>query len=174
MLIFSIDPGLVNVGACLYDSTESKIVWADKVQLTPRMKDLKTEAEIIPRVYKLFFMGELWEMIKSADVVLIEQQMKKKFLLIQYVIGALCFERNIDYKFVSPRSVKVHFKSGKASRKKEGKSVRGAKNNHAANKKAAIKLATALFPEFMLRVTATKRDDIADAVLQAKWFVDNI
>lgn len=172
MLIFSIDPGIVNIGACLFDSVTGEIVWADKVQLCARMKDMKTEAEIIPRVYKIFFTEKIYSMIQSAGIVLIEQQMKKKFFLIQYVLGAICFEKNIEYKFVSPRSIKTHFKSGKTSRKKTGTSVRGAKNNHAANKKTAIALATHLFPKFMLRVNVKKRDDVADAILQAKWYAD--
>lgn len=172
MRIFSIDPGIVNIGACFFDTTDNEVLWADKVQLCARMKDMKTEAEIIPRVYKVFFTDKIFNMIKSSDVVLIEQQMKKKFFLIQYVIGAICFEKGIDYKFISPRSIKTHFQSGKTSRRKSGTSVRGAKNNHAANKKAAIELATKLFPKFMLRVHVKKRDDVADAILQAKWYCD--
>jgi len=172
MLIFSIDPGIVNIGACLFDTSDNKVIWADKVQLCAKMKDMKTESEIIPRVYKVFFTDKIFEMIQAADIVLIEQQMKKKFFLIQYVLGAICFEKGIDYKFASPRSVKTYFKSGKTSRKKTGTSVRGSNSNHAANKKTAIELATKLFPSFMLRVNVKKRDDVADAILQAKWYCD--
>jgi len=171
-MILSIDPGIVNIGACLFDTDNDEVLWADKVQLCVRMKDMKTEAEIIPRVYKIFFTDKIFQMMKNVDIVLIEQQMKKKFFLVQYVIGAICFEKGIDYKFVSPRSIKTHFQSGKTSRQKSGTSVRGAKNNHAANKKTAIALATQLFPRFMLKVHVKKRDDVADAILQAKWYCD--
>lgn len=172
MLVFSIDPGLVNIGVCFMDTSENKILYADKVQMCNRMKDLKSEAEIIPRVYKLFFTGKIGQMVDAADVVLIEQQMKRKFLLIQYTLGSFCFEKHKSYEFVSPKCIKTHFNSGKVSRKKAGKSVRGKKNNHAANKKAAVEIATHLFPQFMLRVNSKKRDDVADAMLQAKWYTD--
>jgi len=171
-LVFSIDPGLVNVGVCLYNATQDTIVYANKVQLTPSMKEMKTEAEIIPRVYKLFFQGPLKEMIDKASIVLVEKQMKRKFYLVQYVIGAVCFHEAKEYRFVCPRSVKTHFKSGKLSRKISGTSVKGSKKNHTENKKTAVELATKLFPAFMQKVTAAKRDDVADAVLQAKWYAD--
>ena len=172
MLVFSIDPGLVNLGVCFYDAVDNNVLYADKVQLTAKMKDLKTESEIIPRVYKVFFTGKLWDMIKDADIVLIEQQMKKKFFLVQYVLGAICFEKHIAYEFISPRSIKSHFQSGKVSRKGTSAAVRGKKSNHAANKKQAVALALELFPKFMGRVTSKKRDDVADALLQAKWYAD--
>jgi hypothetical protein len=172
MYVFSIDPGLVNIGVCFYDTTEQRIIFADKVQMVTRMKDLKTESEIIPRVYKLFFTGKMWEMIRTSSVVLIEQQMKKKFSLIQYVLGAICFEKEINYKFVSPRAVKTHFGSGKTARAGTRAAVRGNKNNYSANKKAAVALATTMFKPFMAKLSVTKRDDVADALLQAKYFAD--
>lgn len=173
MYIFSIDPGIVNLGVCFFNGSTNEVIYADRVQLAPRMKDMKCESEIIPRVYKVFFTGKLWEMIKASDIVLVEQQMKKKFFLVQYTIGAILMEKCIDYKFISPRTVKTHFGSGKTARKKStGKTVRGAKVNHALNKKAAIIIATDLFPRIMGPLPQKKRDDVADAILQAKCWAD--
>jgi hypothetical protein len=171
-LIFSIDPGVVNIGVCWFNATKNKILFADKVQIAPRMKDVKNESEIIPRIYKLFFIGKIYEMIKVSNVVLIEQQMKRKFLLFQYSLGAILFEKNIDYVFQSPRSIKTQYSIGKTARKKAGKSVKGVKNNHAANKKAGIDLISKLYPKFMNKVNLKKRDDIADAVLQARYYTE--
>ncbi|GBG33227.1 Hypothetical Protein FCC1311_094512 [Hondaea fermentalgiana] len=162
-LIFSIDVGVVNIRVAFYEANGQDMVFADKVSLAPSMKAMKDEAEIIPRVFKLFFHQEspLKAMIEQARVVIVEQQKKRKMLLIQHVIGALCFRSNFAYEFVSPRSVKAHFNTVKFSCKKSGKSVKGAKKNHAANKRAAVEKAHSLFPKFMSRVSAAKRDDVA-------------
>ena len=171
-LIFSIDPGLVNIGACWFNATTNEIIWADKLQIVPQMKHLKNESQIIPRIYKLFFTGKIYEMIKESNVVLIEQQMKRKFLLFQYTLGAILFEKSIDYIFQSPRSIKSQFSIGKTARKKAGKSVKGSKNNHAVNKKAGIDLVSKLYPKFMSKVSLKKRDDVADAILQARFYTE--
>jgi Holliday junction resolvasome RuvABC endonuclease subunit len=170
MLVLSIDPGLVNIGVCLMDTNEKQILYADKVHICTRMKDLMTESEIIPRVYECFFTGKIGKMLDLADIVLIEQQMKRKFLLIQYTIGAICFEKHKAYEFVSPKRIKTFFHSGKQSRKQNGKNVKGKFNNHAENKKTAVAIATYYYPQFMLRVNSKKRDDVADAILQARWY----
>eukprot|EP00515_Schizochytrium_aggregatum_P009918 CAMPEP_0202095054 /NCGR_PEP_ID=MMETSP0964-20121228/49351_1 /ASSEMBLY_ACC=CAM_ASM_000500 /TAXON_ID=4773 /ORGANISM="Schizochytrium aggregatum, Strain ATCC28209" /LENGTH=477 /DNA_ID=CAMNT_0048663309 /DNA_START=52 /DNA_END=1486 /DNA_ORIENTATION=- len=151
---------------------QNTIVWADKVQLAPRLKAMLSEAEIIPRTYKLFFTEQIKDMMELASVVLVEQQTKKKFFLAQYVLETFGFDRHKDYMFVSPRSVKAHFNTGKFARKLTGSSVVGAKENHTAIKKAATERATELFPDYMTRIIATKRDDVSDAVLQAKRYAD--
>lgn len=175
MLVFSIDPGVVNVGVACYDTETQTVVMADKLSLAPSLKAMENEAEIIPRVYKLFF-DETWSpyyrLLQQAQMILVETQMKRKMLLIQHVIGSFCFQKNKNYMFVCPRSVKSHFKTGKHTRKVTGKSVRGAKKNHAANKKMAIHKVNSMFPFFMMSVKTSKQDDVADAILQAVWYAN--
>lgn len=174
MLIFSIDVGITNIGVCLYDTDENKkIVFADKVSIAGSLKEFKKSGEhsIIPRVCKLlFFEGKISDMVDAADVVIIEQQMKRDMLLIQYTIGTFCFERNKKYEFINPRSVKTYFGCGKLSRKGTSKSVKGKKNNHAQNKKEFIALASKLFPSFMSKIPHKKKDDVSDAILQAVYY----
>lgn len=183
MLIYSIDPGLVNIGVTLFDTSKKTkpIVFADKVQLVKRMKDLKSEDEMITRCYALFFdtqNSEHARRLQSADVVLIEQQMKRKYLIFQAILGSLCFAHNKKHVIVRPIQVKKMFGTGSASRntttsrKRKGAAAKVVtkKTSHAANKKAAVEHATALFPAHMRNISATKRDDVADSLLQALWY----
>lgn len=173
-LVFSIDPGLTSVGVCLFDARENKVLYADKLSLAPSLKDFKKSGEhtIVQRVYKLFFYEEspIKKYVDAAGTILIEIQMKRTFLLIQYVIGALAFAEDKKYVFISPRSIKKLFGIGKNARSGTIKAVEGEKKNHSANKKAAIIKATELFPAFMASVSASKKDDISDAILQACWY----
>lgn len=171
--IFSIDPGIVNVGVACYNGKTGDILFANKLTLAPSLRVMENEAEIIPRVYKLFFddaNSPYKKMIDNSRIVLIENQMKRKMLLIQHVIGALCFANNINYEFVAPQSIKAHFKTGSRSRAEKGIVLRGNKTNHKANKALGIEKAKALFPEYMSKVSVSKQDDIADALLQAVWY----
>lgn len=173
--IFSIDPGIVNVGVTFYDYAKGEVLFSDKLTLCPSLKALKSEEELIPRIYKLFFDDKnspYKKMINSAKIVLIENQMKRKMLLIQHVIGAICFCNNIDYKMVAPQSIKAHFDTGSYARKKTGNEVKGKKNNHGANKKMAIAKAAELHPQLIENCDKTKQDDIADSLLQAIWYGD--
>lgn len=173
--IFSIDPGIVNIGAACYNGKTKEILFANKLTLAPSLKAMENEAEIIPRVYKLFFddvNSPYKKMIDNSKIVLIENQMKRKMLLIQHVIGAICFEKNIKYEFVAPQCIKTHFGTGSRTRAKSGVILKGKKTNHKANKKMGIAKANELFPEYMKNVSITKQDDIADALLQALWYYE--
>jgi hypothetical protein len=172
MLILSVDVGIVNIGIVCFDTTEKKIVLADKFSLAPRLKALKSEDELVPRVYKLFLdaSSKLSKYFKLSDLVLIEQQMKRKMLLIQNILATFCFSMNKDYLFVNPRCVKKYFDIGSFKRKKMGKPVKGAKNNHRANKLMAIKKVNEMLPGFLQRFKTSKHDDISDALLQVLWY----
>ena len=174
-IVFSIDPGIVNIGVCCYDYETGEVLFADKLTLAPSLKALKSDAEIVPRVFKLFFDDEnspYKKMINSARIVLIENQMKARMKIIQHVIGSLCFAGNIDYKMVAPQSIKAHFNTGSYARKKAGTEVKGKKNNHRENKKMGIAMAEKLHPNLFAKCSQAKKDDIADALLQAIWYGD--
>lgn len=174
-IVFSIDPGIVNIGACCYDYSTGEVLFADKLTLAPSLKALKNDAEIVPRVFKLFFddkYSPYKKMINSSSIVLIENQMKTKMKIIQHVIGSFCFAGNIEYKMVAPQSIKAHFDTGSYARKKAGKTVNGKKNNHKENKKMAIEMAEKMHPQLFSKCSKSKKDDIADALLQAIWYGD--
>lgn len=176
-MIFSIDPGIVNVGVALYDYASKKVVFSGKLTLAPSLKAMASEAEIVPRVFKLFFDDKnspYKKMINNAKIVLIENQMKRKMLLVQHSIASFCFAGNMEYKMVDPRSIKSHFDIGSYARKKAGTTVKGNKNNHGANKKMAIAKIKEICPGIFTNVSVTKQDDMADALLQAIWHGDNI
>jgi hypothetical protein len=170
--VLSIDVGIVNVGVALMNAKTGQIAFADRLSLAPALRAMSKESEITPRVFKLFFdeKSPHRRLVDMARIVLIEQQMTSKQKLIQYTIGAYCLMLNKAYRYVGPKSIKAFYNTGKFSRKKAGKSVRGRKENHAANKKAAIALAKQKWPSVMARVDSKKQDDVADALLQASWF----
>lgn len=173
--IFSIDPGIVNMGAACYNGVTSDILFADKLTLAPSLKSLDNEAEIIPRVYKLFFddiNSPYKKMIDNSKIVLIENQMRRKMIIIQHVIGAICFEKNIKYEFVAPQCIKTYFNTGKKARANKGVVIKGKKKNHGANKKMGISKAEELFPKYMAKLSVSKQDDVADALLQALWYYE--
>jgi hypothetical protein len=175
-LIFSIDPGIVNVGVALYDYANKNILFSGKLTLAPSLKAIGGEAKIVPRVFKLFFddnNSPYKKMINNSKIVLIENQMKRKMLLVQHSIASFCFAGNIDYTMVDPRSVKAHFDIGSYARKRAGTSVKGKKNHH-VNKKMAILKIQEICPDIFTNVTVSKQDDIADAVLQAIWYGDGL
>ena len=172
MLIFSIDVGITNMGICFYNSeTPSKLLFIDKISLSSSLKELRKHGEhsLIPKIKEMFF-GEnkISKMVDKSDIVIIEQQMKTKMKLIQYSIGSMCNAHNKQYAFISPNSVKNYFKTGASSRKLKGK-----KKNYAANKKAAITLATKLFPAYMRHIPHYKKDDVSDAIVQAVYYAQN-
>lgn len=173
MLIFSIDPGIVNIGVCLYDSDTNRIVWADKVQLaTTLIKFKKAGGEdiLMDAVDKLFIGDGATACQKSfgiADIVVVERQMKRVMIIIQHLIRSMCKYTNKRCKIIAPVSIKNVFGTGKTARKKKQLSVKGTKENYKANKKMAIVKACELFPEYMSKVNDKKKDDVADAILQA-------
>ena len=170
--VFSIDPGIVNLGVCCYDKHSKKIEYANCERLADKIKNI-SEHEVLRLVHQRFFGScHISKMLAGSSMVLIEIQMKRKFLLVQHAIGAYCIERGYAHKFVSPRSVKVHFDIGKSARDRSGAGVRGKSNNYAANKKQDILVAESLHPSFMRSLPQGKKDDVADAILQARYFAD--
>lgn len=170
--IFSIDPGIVNIGAACYNGKTGEILFANKLAIAPSLKAMANDAEYVPRIFKLFFSKEspYRKMMNHSKIVLIEIQMKARIKIVQHVIAALCFNNNINYEFVAPQLIKNHFNTGAKARAKQGVVLKGKKTNHGANKKMGIEKAKELFPDFMKKLSASKQDDVADALLQAVWY----
>lgn len=173
MLIFSIDPGIVNIGVCLYNSSTGTVMWADKVQLAPTLKKFKGaggEDILIDAIHRQFIGSgdtKCQKCFSVADIVLVERQMKRVMIVIQHLIASMCRYTGRKCVMVAPQSIKTVFNTGKTGRVKKRCSVKGQKNNYKANKAMAISKAMELFPQYMTKVGAKKRDDVADAILQA-------
>lgn len=174
--VFSIDPAVVNIGVCLYDYKNGEVLFADRIQIAPSLKALGPDSQIVPKVFKLFFdTGSPYaKMIKSAKMVVIENQMKARMKIIQHVIGAMCFAGNVEYTMLAPQSVKCHFGTGSRARAKKGNRVKGTVGNYKANKVMAIEKATELHPKLFSNCPKTKQDDIADALLMCVYWGDKI
>lgn len=170
--VLSVDPGIVNVGCALVNAKTGAVGFVNRLTLAPSLRAMSKESEITPRVFKLF-LQEYRSLVDRAAIVLIEQQMKTKMKLIQYSLGAFCMAINKPYRYIGPKSIKAFYNTGKFSRKGTGEAVRGKKNNHAANKKAAIRLAFQKWPAIMAKIDKKKQDDAADALLQAAWFMES-
>ena len=164
MIVLSIDPGLVNVGCAILDVAENKILFADKIHFALSMKEHRKtgDAAIVSRVHSALFghNSKIKKLIKKVDVVLIEIQMKPLYKIIQHVIGALFYDKNVETIHVAPTRIKRHFKTSCKS--------------HKENKKAAIKKATELFPKLMSSLNAKKKDDVSDALLQGVWYKNTL
>lgn len=173
--VLSIDIGIVNIGVVMFNVKTGAIAYADKIGLVPSMKMLKSESELTPRIYHVFFSNKsaIRPLIDKSRLVLIENQMKSKQKIVQYSIGAFCLAHNKHYRYISPRPIKIFYGSGKASRNGTKDAVRGSKKNHGANKKAAVELATRKWPILMSKIDHKKRDDVADALIQASWFSES-
>lgn len=172
--IFSIDVGIVNMGVALLNGVTKEIIFADKVSLASRLKEIKSDSELLPRIKTCFFKegSKMNKMVQESDVVLIECQMKRKMIIIQHIIATICSERGKMFYFVNPSCIKRHFGTGFHARRQKGVVVKGKKTNHKLNKKSAITMASSLYPTFMKSLTVSKRDDVADALLQARWFAE--
>lgn len=157
MIVTSIDIGTVNGGFATLDN--DKILYADWYQLHPkgRGKGKIKEFEVIDILDKKFFKNKtFFELIKRSDIVLIENQMTRIMLIIQYALGALFHKANIPYKFVRPQDVKRHFNSGTGF--------------HKSNKKTAEEIMEHFYPNYLATVDSNKHDDVSDAILMALYW----
>ena len=99
----------------------------------------------------------LQEPFTSADVILVERQMRSIMKTMATCIRAFHFEKT---KMVSPQCVKRFFKSSK--------------RKHRLNKKAAIELVRKkLNPKNLVQLNnLKKKDDIADCCLQTFYYLE--
>ena len=147
MRILSVDVGTRHFAMTLYctEDREFKLM---------RILDLRNVKDYVAHM-KL--MSEE-EPFKSADVVLVERQMRSIMKTMATAIRAFNFEKTL---IVSPQSVKHYFRTST--------------KNHRTNKQLAMCEAPKLLTgdnlvEFN---KLKKKDDIADCVLQTYWYMKN-
>lgn len=167
MLILSIDPGLVNVGAALYDSNTKEFVSVRHVQLVAKVKDLKCTDDIIPLLEKTFVKpnGYMYNLVIAADVIVIERQLKRNFIVFQYVLGSMLHMINKKVVMCAPQSCKKYANTSSGLKGKKA---------HAKNKMLAIMYAQKRWPDTFAKVKSKrKRDDMADAMIMAAWYAES-
>ena len=108
VVIISIDPGYVNLGFCVLDTSSGKM-FAERASLleTKNGKRYKFEENIVVHLCAEFI-NDRSQFFEIADIITIEQQMVRKFLIIQYCLMSLLFVRK-PVMAVSPRSVRAYF-----------------------------------------------------------------
>jgi hypothetical protein len=166
MLVLSFDIGIVNLGMCMFDSNLKKILHAETLSLVERRADIKSEIDFEHLLFKHVFNHN---MFNSAEMVIIERQMRRDMVIIQHIIATMAILKSKPVEFISPQSVKIWFRkllSIQRVTKKKGRGV-----NHKSNKREALTVFRKLFPENTAIIEEMgKQDDIADAALQAAYW----
>lgn len=145
MLILSVDVGTRNFGMTLYCTEEEDFVLM-------RLVDLRNFKDYVKKMKE---MSEE-EPFKSADVVLVENQMRSIMKTMATAIRAFNFNKTV---MVAPQSVKRFFKSSMGK--------------HSLNKKAALKKVKSMLSEKSQALLDgfKKKDDVADCILQTFWYL---
>jgi hypothetical protein len=173
-ILVSIDPGLVNLGFCVLEIGSERVVQARRIVLFETQKCFKRAGEqsIIQSLYLNLFVPNA-KHFRAAKIVLVERQMKRTFIIIQYCIAMFCRENGIPFMFVDPKVVKRALNTSTIKTTRKGKAtnptIGKSRGNYRLNKKKATALAKKLYPE-LFSDTVEKQDDIADSILQGVWY----
>lgn len=170
MIILSIDPGLVNVGVALYNSDTRAFISIRHIQLVAKQKDLKCTDDLIKILHNMFIKpsGAMHNMVRAADVVVIERQLKRNFVVFQYALASMMHMMDKKCVMCAPQSVKAYAKTSSGIKGRQNQ-----KKAHAKNKQLAIIYAQKRWPKEFAKVTSKrKRDDMADAMIMAAWFAE--
>ena len=146
MKILSIDVGIRNFALSMY-CTEAKEFILFTIKDFIKIKDCVATMRNFTQT----------EPFLSADVILVENQMRSMMRTMATCIRAFHFDKT---KMIAPQSVKRYYKT---SMKK-----------HSKNKKVALELARKLLnPKNLAQMEAfRKRDDIADCVIQTFYYIN--
>lgn len=152
MIVAGIDVGLVNLGFCVAN-TETGSMFIEKMSLLETKSGKKykyKEGDI--EYYISNFINDRKNLFDSIDLLVIECQMQRKFLIIQHSIKAMLYDKMYVY-FLSPLKLKNFFGTSNS--------------NYAKNKDAAVaKCKSILNPSQLNQFNKYKKqDDIADSVL---------
>lgn len=153
MIIFAVDPGVRNMGYACYDTEKCAFLTFGAYDMHKDTKRLeKTKYALLTKR----FCGALKLYLNKADVVVIEAQMQAKMKVVQTAMQCFYWEKS---HIVGPLAVRKFF----------GISM----SNYRLNKKKSIELAPLLIKtkkEKSLIETFKKKDDVADAIILAKYW----
>ena len=163
MLIGSLDIGIRNIGFCVYDTETDSVKHVEIIDLLYMPNTKKRlpfgDQSVVFLVRRAIEKRQA--LFDQCDVVGIEKQMTRRMVLIQ-----LAFECLLDHQCIvlqiSPRSVKTMFGTSRGVHKK--------------NKEAAILQLYAILDDTGKEKISQyrKKDDIADAILQAMYIGANV
>ena len=147
MRVLSVDIGIRNFAFTVYCTIESKFLMFCLVDLG-KVKDYVAKMRELSST----------EPFTTADVILIERQMRACMKTMAVSLRAFNYEKTI---MVAPQSIKRHFKT--------------AMKKHSKNKKAGIEVARKYLRASKLQEfeKMKKKDDIADCILQTIWYLRN-
>ncbi len=147
MLVLSVDIGIRNFAFTLYCTLESKF-------LLFRLIDLGKVKDYVAKMREL----SSTEPFMMADVILVERQMRSCMKTMAVSLRAFNYDKTV---MVAPQSIKRHFRT--------------AMRKHSKNKKAGVEMARKYLRAHMLErfEKLSKKDDIADCVLQTIWYLRN-
>ena len=153
MIIFAVDPGVKNMGYACYDTERNGFITFGKFDMQTGVKSReKTKYALLTKR----FCDAMDDYLKMADVVLIEAQMQAKMKMIQTAMQCFYWEKS---HVIGPLAVRKFF----------GISM----SNYAKNKKTSVILSGQLIhsiKEKNLMKTFEKKDDVADAIILARYW----
>lgn len=162
--VIGIDVGIKNLGICVFDFAESKVVAWDNISLVPN------GGRYIPAnnvQYVRAFVQRFREYFDHAFQVVIERQMRVNMRIVEAVLQSMYYA---DCTVVSARSVKVHYGlSTHNYRTNKAKAVEWAVA-FVDNNPSAFSARAALALEQFQR--ASKQDDLADSLLLVMYYLD--
>lgn len=146
MKILSVDIGIKNFGMSVYCTSVGRFTSFEVLRLG-KVKDYVAAMRALTST----------EPFVSADVILVENQMRQCMRTMATAIRCFHFDKTIR---VAPQSIKKHFETCTRS--------------HRSNKKAAVVQARQYLSDEMLQRfdELKKKDDIADCILQTMWYLD--
>lgn len=153
MKIVSIDPGTVNCGYAVWvDGKFTSFGSYNLLEMVPKKK--KTDYPFIVREFI-----RKTELFKDVDVVLIENQMQARMKMIACSLRCFFWGKSV---MIAPQSVRRHFKISNGDYRKNKKD----------SKQLVHKFLTS---EQSKKVQDSKKqDDIADAVIQLKFYLNKL
>ena len=156
MIVVAIDPGIKNLGWSVYDTQKNAFISFGRYNLL-KDQDKKMHTKYVHLVAS--FVNASKDVFDMADAVVVEMQMVAKFKVIQAAFMAFFWGKSHE---ISMRSVRCHFNisTGKYSE----------------NKKASIMKVPEILPvgrnrDWFARFEHSKKDDVADAILLAMYWV---
>jgi hypothetical protein len=152
--VIAIDVGIRNMGLCVYDFMENKVIFWTNTCLTNE-RYIPSHNVAYVRDYVLKYR----EYFDNACMVVVERQMQTNMRIIEALFQQCFYDKCV---VISPRSCKAHY----------GLCMK----DYKANKVAAIAWADAftannkaVVPEF---TWTNKKDDMADALMLVMYYLD--
>ncbi len=151
MKVVSIDPGTVNLGYAVWiDGSFTDFGSYNILEMVK--KKHRTDYSYVVKTFM-----EKTQLFKDADVILVEHQMQARMKMIACSIRCFFWGK---CKMISPLAVRKHFKISNGDYKK----------NKSDSKQFVHRLLTKEQSEEIVK--SKKHDDIADALIQLKYYLD--